>query len=118
MADINVERKGNGPNYLPWILGLLLLGLLIWGLSQLLGRDNDEANEAVVTDTMTTVTTDTMQTSGDPAMTGTTAPMAAPMDTAAMGAGAGAAAGTGPQMTGAVDSAGGDTVAEGATGTP
>jgi|GEM_PF-6772224 hypothetical protein len=112
MADINVERKGNGPNFLPWILGLLLLGLLIWGLSQLLGRDNDEANEAVVTDSVTTVTTDTMQTSGDPAMTGTAAPMAAPMDTAGMGAG------TGPQMTGAVDSAGGDTVAEGATGTP
>ncbi|HYW08475.1 MAG TPA: hypothetical protein VE913_16060 [Longimicrobium sp.] len=116
MADINVERKGNGPNFLPWILGLLLLGLLIWGLSQLLGRDNDEANEAVVTDSVTTVTTDTMMTSADPAMTGTTAPMAAPMDTGAMGAGA--AAGTAPQMTGAVDSAGGDTVAEGATGTP
>lgn len=115
MADINVERKsGGGRSILPWILGLLLLGALIWGLSRLLGGGDDEINNATTSDT-TVTTTETMPTTGDPAATGTMAPAAGaaagtamPMDSAAAGT----------QMTGAVDSAGGDTVAEGAVGNP
>ncbi len=116
MADINVERKrSGGPNFLPWLLGLLLLGALIWGLSRLLGGD-DEADPVPVTDS-TMVTTDTMMPAAAPA------PM--PMDSAAMAPGATApmpmdsgAAGMGGQVTGARDSAGGDTVAEGPRGNP
>lgn len=117
MADINVERKNSGGrSFLPWILGLIVLALLIWGLSRLLGGNDDETTTTTTTDT--TVTTETMPVSGDPAATGTTAPMGAagaatmPMDSAA------GTTGTSPQLTGAVDSAGGDTVAEGRLGNP
>lgn len=44
MADIDVERKG--PSIWPWIIGLLLLGLLIWGLAELI---DDEPEVAAVT---------------------------------------------------------------------
>jgi hypothetical protein len=37
VADINVERKG--PSIWPWIVGLIVLALLIWALTQVLGRD-------------------------------------------------------------------------------
>lgn len=40
MADIDVERKG--PSIWPWIIGLILLGLIIWALAELLGDDNEE----------------------------------------------------------------------------
>ena len=57
MADINVERKsGGGRSILPWILGLLLLGALIWGLSRLLGGGDDEVNNATTADTTVTTT--------------------------------------------------------------
>lgn len=103
MADINVERKrSGGPNFLPWLLGLLLLGLLIWGLSRVLGGGGDDADPVPATDS-TTMTVDTMM----PAATPVT-PM--PADSAA--------AGMGGQVTGAVDSAGGDNVPEGPTGNP
>lgn len=50
MADIDIERKGTNP--LPWILGLLLLALVAWGLWSLLrGRDDGDAR-AVVADTV------------------------------------------------------------------
>jgi hypothetical protein len=89
MADINVERKrSGGPNFLPWLVGLLVLGLLIWGLSRLLGG-GDEVEPVPATDS-TTLTTDTMM------------PTATPVAPAA----------------GAADSAGGDNVPEGAAGTP
>ncbi len=54
MADINVEQK-KGRGILPWILGLLLLGLLLWGLSKMMGRDDEEA-APMATDTVTTTT--------------------------------------------------------------
>ena len=112
MADINVERKrSGGPNFLPWLLGLLLLGLLIWGLSRMLGG-NDETEAVPVTDS-TVTTTDTMMPAATPvtpmpADSAAMAPM--PMDSGA--------AGTAGQVTGARDSAGGDNVPEGPKGNP
>ena len=117
MADINVERKSSGGrNFLPWILGLLLLAALLWGLSRMFGGDREETNAVPVESTTTTT-----ETTGDPAATGTVMPT----DTTGMSAGAGAAmpmdtgaAGMGGQVTGARDSAGGDNVPEGPTGNP
>lgn len=37
MAEIRIERKQ--PSILPWILGLALLALLIWGLAEAFDRD-------------------------------------------------------------------------------
>lgn len=42
MAEIRVERRQRS-SLLPWILGLVLLGLLIWALASMLG--NDDARE-------------------------------------------------------------------------
>lgn len=50
MADINVERKG--PSIWPWIIGLIVLALLIWLLTELFSDDTDTA--AVVTDPVAT----------------------------------------------------------------
>lgn len=50
MADINVERKG--PSVWPWILGLIVLALLIWLLTELFSDDADTA--AVVTEPVAT----------------------------------------------------------------
>lgn len=47
MADINVTRKG--PSIWPWIIGLLVLALLIWGLAEMLGDDDDNV-DAITTD--------------------------------------------------------------------
>lgn len=41
MAEIRIERKRL--SILPWILGLILLALLIWGLAE--SADRDEAGE-------------------------------------------------------------------------
>ena len=72
MADINVERKSSGGrNFLPWILGLVLLAALLWGLSRMFGGDREEETNAVPVESTTTTT---QPTSGDPAATGTTAP--------------------------------------------
>ena len=40
MADIDVVKKG--PSIWPWIIGLLVVALLIWGLAEMLGGDDDE----------------------------------------------------------------------------
>ena len=48
VADISVERKDR--SIWPWILGLLLLGLLIWGLLELLDNDNDLVERPVATE--------------------------------------------------------------------
>lgn len=45
MAEINVERKDR--SIWPWILGLLLLLLAIWGLVELLGDDDDVVEQPV-----------------------------------------------------------------------
>lgn len=41
MADIDIERKG--PGIWPWIIGLLLLGLLAWGIMEWIDVDEPEA---------------------------------------------------------------------------
>ena len=38
MADLRIEKK-ESKSFLPWILGLLLLGLAIWGIAELVGED-------------------------------------------------------------------------------
>lgn len=45
MAEIRVERKERR-SMLPWILGLLLLALVLWGISEMMGRDDDRAGDA------------------------------------------------------------------------
>jgi hypothetical protein len=42
VAEIRVERKHN--NLWVWVLGLILLALLVWGLSEALGRDRIQAD--------------------------------------------------------------------------
>lgn len=39
MADIHVDRRG--PSIWPWIIGLIVLALLIWALTELLDNDDD-----------------------------------------------------------------------------
>lgn len=43
MAEIKVEKK-RSPNILPWILGLVLLALVAWGLSNMGDRDRDRTD--------------------------------------------------------------------------
>ncbi len=51
MADINVERK-RGPNWLPILIGLIVLGLLAWLLLNMLGDDDATDNgDGTPTDT-------------------------------------------------------------------
>jgi len=50
MADIDIEKKKGGMGILPWILGLILLALILWGLTQC--RDDDAGErETVITTT-------------------------------------------------------------------
>ncbi|HYO16027.1 MAG TPA: hypothetical protein VE685_22740 [Thermoanaerobaculia bacterium] len=42
MAEIRVERKRRS-SVLPWILGLLVLALAIWAVSELMDNDRDDA---------------------------------------------------------------------------
>lgn len=44
MAEIRVERKEKR-SMLPWILGLLLLALVLWGISEMIGGDDDTAED-------------------------------------------------------------------------
>lgn len=46
MADINVERTG--PSIWPWILGLLVLALVLWGLVEAFDSDEPEVAEEPV----------------------------------------------------------------------
>lgn len=39
MADIDVQRKR--PSFIPFILGAVVLGLLIWGLIRIFDREED-----------------------------------------------------------------------------
>ena len=44
MAQIRIEKDNNNGSFLPWILGLLVLGLLVWGAFAFLDdEDNDSA---------------------------------------------------------------------------
>lgn len=90
MADIDIEKKEKkGMGILPWILGLLLLGLVLWGLTQC-GDGGEEEAVVVPADTATT----------DPAAVAAPMPMDTGMamaDTTALGAaGAAGAAGALP----------------------
>ena len=90
MADIDIEKKEKkGMGILPWILGLLLLALVLWGLTQC-GDGGGE--EAVVVPADTAV--------ADPAAAAAPVPMDTGMamadTTAAGGAGAAGAAGALP----------------------
>lgn len=40
MADIKVERKGR--SIWPWVVGLLVLALLVWALTLLVGRNGPQ----------------------------------------------------------------------------
>jgi hypothetical protein len=42
VAEIRVEKKERR-SMLPWILGLLLLALVLWGISEMMGRDDDDS---------------------------------------------------------------------------
>ena len=44
VAEIRVERKEKR-SMLPWILGLLLLALVLWGISEMMSGDDDDAVE-------------------------------------------------------------------------
>jgi hypothetical protein len=65
MADINVERKSGVPIWM-WILGLLLLGLLIWGIMSMMGRDDRRA--ATPADTVAPAATETAPAAGAAAL--------------------------------------------------
>jgi putative exporter of polyketide antibiotics len=39
MAEIRVERKRT--SLLPWILGIILLALVIWGIAESMSRDRN-----------------------------------------------------------------------------
>lgn len=43
MAEIKVEPKKKN-SILPWILGLALLALALWGISQMRDNDRDDAS--------------------------------------------------------------------------
>lgn len=45
MAEIRVEKKERR-SMLPWILGLLLLALVLWGISEMMAGDDDAAEDA------------------------------------------------------------------------
>ena len=45
MAEIRVEREEKR-SMLPWILGLLLLALVLWGISGMMGRDGDTVEDS------------------------------------------------------------------------
>jgi len=47
MAEIRVERKQKKSIW-PWLLGLLVAALLVWGLAETMDNDRDDVNEARV----------------------------------------------------------------------
>ncbi len=45
MADLRIEKKEKSSSILPWLLGLLVLALAIWGVIELLDDDDDNLVE-------------------------------------------------------------------------
>lgn len=45
MADMNLVRK-QGPSLWPWLIGLVVLGLLIWAIAELVNTDRDNKTMA------------------------------------------------------------------------
>jgi hypothetical protein len=76
VADINVERKG--PSIWPWIIGLIVLALLIWALTQMFGRQDTTTPVGAPADTFPV---DTPTTTVAPGIPQTTAPGVQPTDT-------------------------------------
>ena len=68
MADINVERK---KNIWPWIIGLVVLLLVIWGVSSMMGNDNDAAYAPTAVTAPVTTPAPASATEPAPADTGT-----------------------------------------------
>jgi hypothetical protein len=62
VADINVERKG--PSIWPWIVGLIVLALIIWALTQMF-RDDTRTTPVTPVDTPA-ATVDTAPAFGTP----------------------------------------------------
>jgi hypothetical protein len=55
VADINVERKG--PSIWPWIIGLIVLALIIWALTQMFRTDDRPVAPVMPADTPAVVDT-------------------------------------------------------------
>ncbi len=45
MAEIRIERR-RGPSLWPWLIGLVVLALLIWGIAELVNTDRDNQTMA------------------------------------------------------------------------
>ncbi|CAN5840410.1 hypothetical protein BH23GEM3_BH23GEM3_20870 [soil metagenome] len=65
MADLNVERKG--PNVWPWVVGLIVLALLIWALTQVFSGDRTRATGTAPADTVSVDTARAVTTPAVPA---------------------------------------------------
>jgi hypothetical protein len=50
MAQIRIEEKKKGGSILPWILGLLLLALVIWGVAEAFEESDETLTEEVYED--------------------------------------------------------------------
>lgn len=52
MAQIRIEEKSaaGGPNIWPWVIGLLLLGLVVWGVAEAFDESEEVYTEEVVED--------------------------------------------------------------------
>ncbi len=48
MSQIRIEEKKSGSSPLPWIIGLLLLGLIIWGVAEAFDEADEEYTETEV----------------------------------------------------------------------
>ncbi|MBB4077661.1 hypothetical protein GGR28_000262 [Lewinella aquimaris] len=48
MAQIRIEEKKSGGSILPWIIGLLLLALIIWGVAEAFDESEEVLTEEVV----------------------------------------------------------------------
>jgi hypothetical protein len=44
MADIHIQRK-RGPGVWPWILGVAVLALVVWGVIEMTGSDRTAADQ-------------------------------------------------------------------------
>jgi hypothetical protein len=49
MADINIEKKR--PTLVPWLLGLILLVLMVWGAAQIVDNDGPDVPPAAEVET-------------------------------------------------------------------
>ena len=50
MAEIRIEEKKSSGSIWPWIIGLLLLGLIIWGVAEAFEESDETLTEEVMED--------------------------------------------------------------------